>query len=121
MSIHIMNDVSRMTTIRNRNGLNIKTNSNATSEYIRMRQVQKSIKNLFLAKKAEFEEKYRIYNGYDYIYINSFVDSLAILSNTKLENVLKGIETEGLDVFLLKKMNMNPNNLILRQTKPTDY
>lgn len=115
-----MNDVSRMQTIKSRIGLTIKTRSTASSEYIRMKQIQREVRERWLVIKSDFEAKYEGCKDYDYIMVLTFIESLATLCNTKLHKLHQTSSTEdGIESYLLGKMGIKKDKLVFKNTTLT--
>lgn len=119
MYTHIMNNTAQMLSIKSRNGLTIRQASNATSEYIKNKQIQKTIKEEWSKLKNTFEEKYSKCKFYDYHFISSFIYSVEKLTPGRLDKLYQSVLNGDLEGYLLKMMGIKKDNLIYRNTKLT--
>lgn len=114
---HIMNDVSRMSRLKQRAGLKLASYSPVTSDYITLIRIQKKMKKIWREIQPKFEEVYSQYKGYDYIMANSIVESLSSVQTPKLlrlESDIDKLGNEGVVNYVLHKMKIDKNNLILK-------
>ena len=115
--LHIMNDISRMSNLRQRGGLHTATSSTATSEYITMIRIQKKVRKSWSRIKVEFERKYSNCKSYDHSLVHAFIETLSTILEVRLlrldsEMIIKG--DEAVEDYLLHKMSIDKNNLNLK-------
>jgi len=115
-----MNDISRMSRLKQRSGLNIASTKNVTSEYITMVRISKIIRKAWNQMRPDFERKYSKMRGYNYTFVESFIPSLQTILTVRLQRLNNDYNTRGqeaIEDYLLSKMEMSKNNLVVRGEK----
>lgn len=119
MSVHIMNNTAQMLAVKTRFGLNIKTSTNATSEYLENIRIMRDIKEAWIELKPSFEKRYEKCKFYNYLLISSFISDVGSMTSGRLNQLHQAAIDGNLEDYLLKKMGIKKDQLIYRNTIQT--
>lgn len=92
---HVMNNISRMTSLKSRYGLRRQENSSAVSLYIKEVRIRKLAQKYWGEIKEDFERTYRFHTGFDYEKSNDIRSVLLGTMEVKLNKLGEEMELHG--------------------------
>jgi hypothetical protein len=119
MYTHIMNNPVAMANLKERNGLTVRTNTNAASEYIKSKRIMRELKEEWQRIKKSFEDTYSNCKRYDFLYIKSFIGDIEVMTPGRLDKLHKAAINHELEDYLLRHMEINKENLVFRNSQLT--
>lgn len=109
MPTSILDNHSLLMKTKNRNGLNRKTSSNKTSEFIEMKQLIREITTLWQCCKEDFAKRFYGQRRFDPVFLSNLPIYLQTIPLSKLKQIHSDILEEGVESYLIIKMKLKQN------------